>query len=347
MAALDAEIQRRIDSEIKIQRETQLAQRAEDARRCASTDKANAGVPGGYRTHGSFKSEAADGLLLSGKQVDTVQRLYSRPDRRLPRGRAKQIINEILDHGRIEFLRVSKQRVPPATREPDGPGTLGASSSISSANRKAPTASVVFVSKPRLLAETGSHPESNPQHAAIEGSILRAKLDTAAPLLPRKSPPHERVVDNLSVRQQGRVNNNVNVDVHGALSLCKEYRRHKSSLFPQAEAKANRKPVSAQPEVGGSVATHFSAQPWRYEFNMEQAVAKRTAPIATSRKSKPDEDKMHGSLKKLLRDDRSGNTRPFLQHVESGLLNMKQVWKPPQHRDPVYIRVAAPSKQLS
>lgn len=100
-------MQSRVESEVLAEREAQLAELTEMNRAKAQEREAD------VRTadlHARSRSREKGQVLLNKKLVGQMERVLESTNMRVPKGRAKEIINEILDQGRLEFLRARHSR---------------------------------------------------------------------------------------------------------------------------------------------------------------------------------------------------------------------------------------------
>ncbi len=290
MQVLDAEIEQQIQEEIKIERE-----KNHSPHHSSPSTKSPMNRLKNLEEQVADANEPPKGVLLNEKMISKLDRTISkRAVQSQPRGRTRDIINEILDQGRLEFLYSYRNRSRPRKHKN---------------YTKSVTARVVYTGGGSNAAETHQRFfQSNSKEQTLGRRFENARLGAVLPEIGH----HHNNMKNWRQQQQ------TNASIRTEFSQCKEYRRMKSSgdlssgivIKRGGEKMGDEK--RGEKALGGTVTSHLGTQPLRYQFNTAAATKGHA-----------------GTLGKLLGNvGKKGNSvqEGFLRNVESQVLNMKQVW---------------------
>jgi len=153
MEALDKEIKIKIDNEIKSEREKQLFQKN-------SKDEINSKI----------EEEGSNEQQDKGKKSEKIyERSRKKSESKFRQTNTKEIIAEILDMGRLEFLKTHRKRETQLSRE---------------INARKLTAKVVYGMKPQQTApaQFTRATKVSPLKSGIENSIVNAKMNPSQTL---------------------------------------------------------------------------------------------------------------------------------------------------------------------
>jgi len=290
MALLDAEIKQQIEDEIRIEHQKNLSeQKTENIQ--DKSPKSNRNMK--LLTHKNSGFNENSPSLINEKSLKKLENTFryirnKKYSKSQPRGRTQQIINEILDQGRLEFMYSYKNNLK--------------QDSSKKAYAKSVTARVLYANGGRTM-----YPRIqpfDPKNMQIDTKIQKAKINSE----------NNSILPEIELKNQKEYLMR-KADFKGEFSLCKEYRRMKSSGSVGTEFRRIHKENSKNEQefkyaknIGGTVNTHLSMHPLRYQYDNHE------------------EDRKKNTLGQLLETGKNAKNDKFLSSVQSNDLNMKMVW---------------------